>query len=75
MPARFAPILFGLLLSGSMSFIVSGVATFRAVGVAPGFPGLWITSWLWSWSVAFPSVLLLRPVVTRIVAAATRRSP
>lgn len=26
MPARFAPLLFGLILSGLMSFVVSGIA-------------------------------------------------
>ena len=29
-PARYAPILFGFLLSGMMSFLVSGLSTFRA---------------------------------------------
>ncbi|MEM9443377.1 MAG: DUF2798 domain-containing protein, partial [Pseudomonadota bacterium] len=42
MPQRFAPYLFGLLLSGMMSFIVSGIATFRATGMVDGFFGLWI---------------------------------
>ena len=73
MPPRFAPILFGLLLSGSMSFIVSGVATFRAIGWTPAFITLWLTSWVFSWAVAFPSVLVMRPVVQWIVARATRK--
>ncbi len=30
-PARFAPVLFGLILSGLMSAIVSAIATFRAL--------------------------------------------
>jgi hypothetical protein len=37
MPARFAPILFGFVLSGLMSFIVSGISTFRNAGPIDGF--------------------------------------
>ena len=31
-PKKYAPILFGLLLSGLMSFLVAGISTLRAVG-------------------------------------------
>ena len=31
-PARFAPVLFGFILSGLMSLIVSGVASWRNTG-------------------------------------------
>ncbi len=44
-PARFAPVLFGLILSGLMSCMVSGIATLRAVGLAGGFAVQWMTSW------------------------------
>lgn len=71
-PARFAPILFGLILSGLMSCVVSGIATFRAVGLPPGFVTLWMTAWAPSWAVAFPTVLVVAPVTRRIVAALTR---
>jgi hypothetical protein len=68
-PARFAPVLFGLILSGLMSFIVSGVATFRALGLPPGFMVAWVGAWLPSWAVAFPVVLVVAPVTRRIVGA------
>jgi hypothetical protein len=38
-PARFAPVLFGFILSGLMSCIVSAIATLRAVGLPPDFVG------------------------------------
>lgn len=72
MHPRFAPLLFGFLLSGMMSFFVSGIATLRAVGAIDGFFGLWISAWLPSWAVAFPAVLVMAPLVRRIVAAVTR---
>lgn len=67
MPARFAPIAFGLVLSCLMSFLVSGIATFRNAGLADGFVGLWIGAWLPSWLIAFPVVLVVAPVARRIV--------
>lgn len=72
-PPRLAPVVFGLLLSGFMSLIVSGVATLRAVGVVPGLFGLWMSAWVSSWLVAFPSVLVIAPVVRRMVERSTRR--
>jgi hypothetical protein len=72
-PARFAPILFGFILSGSMSLIVSGIATARATGIGGGFLMRWILGgWLPSWAVAFPAVLLMAPLTRRLVAALTR---
>jgi hypothetical protein len=71
LPARFAPILFGLLLSGLMSCVVSGIATVRAIGLPPNFLAMWMSSWSFSWAVAFPSVLVVAPIVRRLVAAMT----
>ncbi|MBE0412173.1 DUF2798 domain-containing protein [Yoonia sp.] len=67
-PARFANVLFGFLLSGMMSLIVSGISTFRAAGLSDGLFGLWMSSWAPSWMVAFPSVLLVAPFTRRLVA-------
>jgi hypothetical protein len=71
-PARFAPVLFGLILSGLMSCVVSGIATWRAVGAQPGFIGDWAGSWMVSWAIAFPTVLIVAPITRRIVGALTR---
>jgi hypothetical protein len=67
-PARFAPVVFGLILSGLMSCMVSGVVTFRVIDGDLSFFGAWMSSWLYSWSVAFSTVLLVAPVTRRIVA-------
>lgn len=66
-PTKFAPILFGLILSGLMSLLVSGISTWRAVGPADGFAGLWIGAWLTAWLVAFPVVLVVAPLARRAV--------
>ena len=70
-PARFAPALFGLVLSGLMSLLVSGIATLRAVGLVDGVLALWMTNWLSSWVVAFPAVLVVAPLARRLVARLT----
>lgn len=67
MPARLAPIAFGFVLSALMSFLVSGIATFRNAGLVDGFLNLWVGAWLPSWLIAFPVVLVVAPVARRIV--------
>lgn len=67
LPKKFAPVLFGLLLSGMMSLLVSGVATWRAIGLDPGFVSGWVSAWLLAWPIAFPAVLLAAPLARRAV--------
>lgn len=70
-PARYAPLLFALLLSGMMSFIVSGIAIMRANGIDRDLPAEWVAGWLPAWCVAFPCVMVLGPVTRRIVTRLT----
>ncbi len=67
MPARYAPIAFGFVLSGLMSFLVSGITILRNAGFVDGFFGMWIGAWLPAWLVAFPVVLVVGPIARRIV--------
>ena len=67
MSPRFAPILFGLVLSALMSFVVSGIATFRNAGLVDGFFGLWVGAWVLSWMIAFPVVLVVAPITRKFV--------
>lgn len=66
-PRKFEPYLFGLVLSGLMSFVVAGISTLRATGLVPGFLGMWIGAWLTAWLVAFPIVLFVAPLARRLV--------
>ena len=66
-PKKFAPMLFGFILSGLMSLLVSGIATFRATGAVPHFPSLWASAWLTAWLFAFPIVLFVAPVTRKAV--------
>ena len=70
---KHEPIVFGFILSGLMSCLVSGIATLRALGPVAGFMGLWLQAWLTSWAVAFPSVLLAAPLARRMARAVIER--
>ena len=69
-PARFAPLLFALLLSGLMSLALS---TARLLGLGESFVRSWLLSWPLAWLFAFPSVLLLAPLIRRLVRVLTLR--
>ena len=66
-PARFAPVLFGFILSGLMSLVVSGISTAANLGWSGDFAAAWIRAWLTAWLFAFPVVLLVAPLARRMV--------
>lgn len=70
-PARFAPILFGALLSMIMVAVVSAFVLATSQGVHPGFLAQWTKSCLTTWPMAFVTVTLVAPVVRRTVAKLT----
>lgn len=67
LPRRWAPPLTGLILSGFMSLLVSGIATARTVGFVRALPDAWCSAWLSSWLVAFPAVLVVAPLARWLV--------
>ncbi len=69
LPARWAGFVMPLVLSVLMTFVVSAIATLRSRGLDPDFPAVWMSAWALSWVVAFPTLLLVLPLVRRIVAA------
>lgn len=68
LPARYGTVVLPLLLSIVMTFVVSAIATLRALGPSPDFLSTWPVAWGLSWLVAFPTLLLVLPLVRRIVA-------
>lgn len=74
-PHPLTPYLFSFFLSACMSGIVSGIVTFRHVSLADGALGMWITSWGSSFLVAFPTVLVVAPLVRKLAESITSRLP
>jgi hypothetical protein len=68
LPAHYATLVMPLVLSILMTFIVSGISTFNSLGLVPGFSAMWMRAWAFSWVVAFPTLLVVLPLVRRIVA-------
>jgi hypothetical protein len=60
-------ILLLLILSATMSFIISGITTFKAVGPVQNFFSLWISAWGIAWIFAFLSMLICTPVAHKLV--------
>lgn len=67
-PARFAPLLFGALLSSIMVALVSAFVLWQQQGLHAGFAASWLRSVVATWPVAFVAVTLLAPPVRRLVA-------
>lgn len=71
-PARFAPVLFGALLSAIMVALVSAFVLVTTQGIQPGFAAQWVRSCLTTWPVAFVAVTVVAPWVRRVVGRLTR---
>ena len=69
LPARSAAWVMPLLLSILMTFIVSMISTLRSVGLSPETPRIWLSAWGLSWVFAFPTLLLVLPLVRKATAA------
>ena len=65
-PARFAPFVFALLLTCSMTFVISGVVTLINIGLPRDFLWQWLKAWIPTWAIAYPVMLVLRPLAQRM---------
>jgi hypothetical protein len=68
LPARYAAVVMPFFLSIVMTCIISLVSTLRGVGWVPGLLHLWLGSWAISWVIAFPTLLVMLPVVRKLTA-------
>jgi hypothetical protein len=67
LPPKAAYILTPMILSFLMSGIVASIATLRAVGLSPDVMTKILHAWMLSYPVAFPSAMIVMPIVRRIV--------
>ena len=70
-PSRFAPIVFGALLSAIMVALVSAFVLAINGGFHDEFLAQWLRSCATTWPVAFPTVTLVAPWVRRFVVRVT----
>lgn len=67
LPARYILPVTGFILSGIMTVIISGISTLLALGPGAEMLARWPVAWISSWMVAFPTVLIVLPIVRRLV--------
>lgn len=65
-PVKYLPQVQSLLLSGFMSFIMSGVITLVNLGVIDGFMSIWLHAWIVAYAIAFPTILLVFPFARKL---------
>jgi hypothetical protein len=63
---RYSAVLMPFFLSIIMTCVISLVSTLRSAGLAPGVLHLWLGSWALSWVIAFPTLLVVLPVVRKL---------
>ena len=66
LPARFAMVVTPFFLSIVMTCVISFVSTLRGVGWVPGIMHLWLGSWGISWLIAFPTLMVMLPLVRKL---------
>ena len=70
-PARYSNLLFGALLSAIMVTVISGAVVLVTQGFNADFPLRWAKGFATARPIAFPTVLVVAPLVKKIVAKLT----
>lgn len=66
---------FAFFMALLMSCLMSFVITLFNVGLVPGLPALWLRAWMFAFTVAFPAILVIAPVVQRLVELVMKSDP
>lgn len=70
-PVRYAPLLFGAILSALMVSVISAAVVVVNQGLTADFPARWLAGFLTAWPIAFPIVLVVAPAVRKLVSYLT----
>lgn len=60
-PIKYLHQVQAFLLSGFMSFIISGAITFINLGFVDSFIAIWLNAWVVAYAIAFPAILFVFP--------------
>jgi len=71
LPAKYSNLLFGGMLSIIMVTIISGAVVVVNQGLSVDMPRQWLKGFVSAWPIAFPTVLVVAPLVRKFVARLT----
>ena len=66
-PKKYEFFVFAFCMATLMTFIMSGVVSFLNIGLVDNFLSIWALAFIKAFIVAFPSVLMVVPIVRRLV--------
>jgi hypothetical protein len=69
LPARYAGLVTSIFLSLIMTCVVSFISVLRSTGFDSRVFELWPSTWLLSWLIAFPVLIVAAPLARRMAAA------
>jgi len=64
--SKYLPLVQSFILSCLMSFLMSGVITLFNLGFIDGFFIIWAKAWLFAFSIAFPTILMVFPFARKL---------
>ena len=70
-PVRYSNLLFGAMLSMIMVTVISGAVVLVTQGLTANFLAQWLKGFAIAWPIAFPTVLVVAPMVRKVVARLT----
>ena len=68
LPARYGALVMPFILTAMMTCVISGISTVNALGFTALVLRDWPRAWSMSWIVAYPTILVVLPVVRRLTA-------
>ncbi|CAD7289392.1 DUF2798 domain-containing protein [Campylobacter suis] len=68
-PVRYFRFVFAFIMALFMSFIISGALSFLNLGLVDDFIKIWIINWGKAFVLAYPCVLIISPLATKMTKA------
>tara|TARA_R110002073_G_scaffold216617_1_gene376809 strand:+ start:608 stop:856 length:249 start_codon:yes stop_codon:yes gene_type:complete len=68
-------IVFSFFMALLMSCIMSLVITIFNIGLVANLVGIWLKAWLFAFSIAFPAIIFVSPIVHKLVNLVLKEEP
>ena len=75
LPARFAPILYGVIQVAMTTAVATAVGVYQSTSWGSAAVLRWVAAWLAAWLLLLPVVIVISPLLHRLVAAITHKAP